>query len=262
MVKMFVRTGKGKKSKVVRREIKNKKNYKMIGKYGKFGLYVRVQGKVEKKVRKVVRRVVKKAKKSLGLRNTREEAIAKIRGIGRLIESDKNLERRLFEKPSRYSKVSRKFISNKVNPMRVVLTDGKSYKSFAQLDQDKHKIYRQVILKNLKTEKMIDKIYRNRRTLLKDGMVIKIRCFGRDGYGKLKGIKYLGTFEATGLLIEEARFMERVVVGFSGYLADLTTSLDVITRERGGRGVKMIENNTTGTNVSVVGVQLEFWRMC
>lgn len=255
--RIFVLWGSGTRQHIRRLETKNYKDYFKVGKYGRYNLYVR-KGKSWNFSERLIEKTKNKIKQLVAPEKTkREEALDKIRGISRITETEKQLERRLLVNPGKYKRVSKKFIAGKINPQGRVMTDGKIYKNFAEMEMNKFDIYKNIILKNIKNEKLVKSIYANRRQILRDGMIIKMKLFG-DVNSKVKGIRYLGTLEFTGLMLEEVKAIEDYVIGFSGYLEDLGREAYHMAQSKGGKTAKITENNAIGTNAQVKSIQLEF----
>lgn len=206
--------------------------------------------------KKSKRKQRKKVEKKL---TRREEIIAKIKGQKRGVgKGPLKIEENLFADLGKFQVFNRKIVTKAINPKGNVLTDGKVYGGFREMIRNKYNIYRNVIFSQMRrgNEDMLDLVYANRNKL-KDGWVIKVRCFGQ-----LSGVKsvdrFLGEFEITGVLLERSGFVEDMIMGHSGYLSDLEGELNAVVRGKGGDSAMLILNNTPGGHVRVNNVQVSF----
>lgn len=257
-----IKKGEVKKIKIKKKDLRL---YKRLKRYKNSWLYQKKDSRKYKKDKRKRKERKKKEKfpkwfseseKKLDEKAKREEVIERIKNIGKK-ENVTALEKRLIEFPNKFEEINRKLMAQTINPQGIILTDNKKYNSFKEINSAKFGIYRDIILKNVGKEKLINSIYRNRRIILRDGMVIKIRCFGNVN-SRIKGVRYLGTFETTGILVEEVGQIESEIMYYNGYMEELEPILRRLVKSKGGKGLKLIENNTKGTSVNVNNIQLEF----
>lgn len=253
----------GKKGGLRKVRVKSKKNYNPISKIGRSFVY-------QKEIREEKKRIKRKKRqkdKTLKAKTSRERTIEKIREVigadGKAPKKKiqmplRQLESNLLMNPSLESSTARRFLQKKINPQGKVMSNGKIYKSFSELEKDKYNIYRNIILKNLNNEKLVQKIYANRNLILRDGLVTNIKMFGTVNRRIKNKLFFLGEIEVVGLLMEEIGKVKEAITGFSGYVRDLGNKINSIAGYHKGGSAKLISNNSEGTNVQITSVEVSF----
>lgn len=192
----------------------------------------------------------------------RQQMVAKIKGIKlatRKTAEEKELEQRLLVQVKNLPKLPKREWQMAVNPKEKIITDGKTYNSYADMVANKKDIYFGVILGGVeaKNKKLLENIYKFRRQILRDGFVMEVDLYG-SANKNLRGNYYLGTVEITGVLIEEAEFIETSLVGAGGYLHELVPLADNLVKSKGGAGASLKIDNTKNISVSVNNVKMRF----
>lgn len=259
---IYIRWGRG----VRRYRVKNFGNYVKVGKKGRFNIYAKKK-KIKKKKVKTPKFPEKKLRKKSSfsritqnekrkthqrpkkVKTSREEEkfIARIKGQ-KLEGSEKEIEieKKLLKSVQLLPKFDKYYYIRKINPKKKVLTNGKTYGSFYDLDNHKRDIYMELIggLVTAKNDKFGNKLYALRRDLLKDGIVVEVDLYGTLAKNSRR-VVYLGTLGIVGLMIEEAGFIESEIVGWSGENRQIEPIFDGRTRNLGGQRCYWIKNNMT-----------------
>ena len=151
--------------KVVTREIKSKRGYKIYKKTKRGVIWI----KSKQKKKKVAKRVSEKARR-------RKEAVAKIKGLQTILKKRRKEEivftKELFKKIKMLPKIDKRFYANQINPKGLVITNNKVYSSYNELLGDSRGIYLNVILGEVakSNPKILDNIYKFRKQILGNGI--------------------------------------------------------------------------------------------
>lgn len=248
---IFIRWGKGAR----RYKVKDFSAYYKVGKKGRFNLYAKKKTK-RKKQKRV--RLAEKRKRAV-ISRKEEGFIAKIKGKN--FGEEQKIERRMLKEVRLLPVFDRKQYIKQINPGKEVVTDGKIYGSFRDLENNKRDIY-MGLMKNLvvsKNEKFMGRMYALRKELLKDGMVIEVDIYGMLSK-KGKRVLYLGTMAFVGLMIEEAGFIENDLIGWAGENRAIEPFFNRLVKSQGGQKAYWLKNNMAydTENVFLTNVNLRF----
>ena len=137
---------------------------------------IRLQNQ-KKKLKK--KKQIRRKQTSKKQERKRQEIIAKIKGLKfatKKTQEEKELEEKLLVQVKNLPKLPKREWQRAVNPKEKILTDGKTYNSYAEMVANKKEIYFGVILAGVqaKNQKMLENIYRYRRQILRDGFIMEI----------------------------------------------------------------------------------------
>lgn len=249
---IYIKWGKG----IRRFKVKDIRDYLKVGKRGRFNIYQRKKKGTKKRVlikkdskkrteafNRLTEQVekVKKAKIS----KTEEGFIRRIKG-GKLqgVEKEMQIERKLLKKVVLLPRFDKQRYMKKINPRRKIITNGKVYESFNDLDIRKRDIYINLMnnLVEMKDEKFKSKMYALRKDLLRDGIVIEADVFGVLARNNQRKV-YFGTLAIVGVMIEDAGFIESELVGWQGENRLIELAFDKVAKSQGGQKCYWIRNN-------------------
>lgn len=103
-----------------------------------------------------------------------------------------------------------------------------------------------------------DNIFRLRKKIFKDGFVMKVDVYGSINRELERSDYYLGSIDISGILPDDAGFLENEFNGATGYLHEIVNLLDKIVRGRGGRGASLSTDNTKNIQVTISSVRVNY----
>ena len=242
----------GRRTRKVR--VVNLKNYIKVGKKGKLNLYKKKTKKQLEKRGKGKKRTAGKTKrgtryteqvkrnKVVKISKEEEGFIRKIKGGN--FRNENEIAKKLLKEVRLLPRFEKEEYVRKINPDRKIMSTGKTYGSYSDLESNKRDIYME-LMKNLitaKNDKFHNKLYALRKELLKDGIVIEVDVYGVFAKNSKKKV-YMGTLGFVGLMIEEAGFIESQLTGWSGENRTLVLEFDRIAKGHGGQKCYWIKNN-------------------
>ena len=225
---MMIRWGRGFR----KYKVKNPNLYQKIGKKGRYNLYAK---------RKLTRKSTKK-KLEKSRRSSREiKAIEKIKkGWTQKdkiqIKKEREIEKRLLKRIVLVPNLNKKSLVKSINPTGKIIYGNKIYESYGELNNNKKEFYLNLLKSGNK--KIEDKLYAMRRQILQDGMVIEVDLHGTLNKGNLR-IVNLGTLVISGIMIEDAEFIETNIMGSSGTIGEIEKMADSLARSKGGAGARI-----------------------
>lgn len=256
---MYVKWGKGQR----RVRIKYPYLYEKIGKVGWFNLYRRKKG-AKRLYEK--RRYTKVRKRKVLVKPTKRESeyIKRLKrtmsGSTADIRREREVEKRLLGRVKLLPIFKRGDLVREAKKGEII-TDGRLYKSFSDLEKNKKNIYLSLMdnLVKVKNKKFMDRMYALRGPLLRDSLVLEVDVYGILAKNN-KRVVFLGTLGIVGLLIEEAGFIESELIGWSGENREIEAIFDRIVKGLGGQKCYWIKNNMSFDTefVMITNVNLRF----
>lgn len=242
---------------ILRRNLVNYRPVSRVSARGKL-IYVKRKGKVISRYGEKRKRIKKKGvgvPKEVKVTAEEEVFIKKIkRGAGAVdLEAERGAERRLLKEVRLLPRFDKFKFIKRVDGRKGVISDGKTYSSFAQFDSSKRDIYMNLMnrLVASKDKRFEKKMYALRRELLKDGIVIEVDIYGALSQKSMRRV-YMGTVAMVGLMVEDAGFIESDLIGWSGENRLLEAFLNAMTRNSGGEKCYWIRNNLSMDTVNII----------
>lgn len=233
--------------------------YEPISKIGRYYLYQRIKGK---RLNKVVKK--KRTKRKI---TKRDKFVAKVKGIKLVspqqLRKEKETEKRLLSSIKLLPTINKRDFAEQINPKKIIMSNGRQYESYSDLDKDKKDIYLSLMdnLVKAKNQKFRDKMFSLRKMLLQDGIVIEVDLYGTFSQ-KGNRVVNLGTLHITGLMIEDADFIETDIVGSSGTIGEIERVVDGLTRGKGGAGARIsktpLKFDSTQIYITNVKIRLNY----
>lgn len=247
---MFIRWGRGYR----RYKVKNPNDYEKIGKSGRYNLYAK---------KKSVKRKTKTQRTQKEIKAIQRIKTGWTAEDKKKIAKEKQVEKRLLSAVKLVPKLDKKEFHKKINANGGIISVEKRFGSYDDLDKNKKDIYLNLLggLMQSNNQKFKDKIYSMRKMLLKDGIVIELELRGMLNKGNSREI-VLGNMSISGLMIEEADFIESHIVGNSGTIGEIERIADQMTRSRGGAGARIersiLKFDSTQIYITSVKIKLSY----